>query len=349
MTPVTSMDKMVIIVVVVVALIFCIIALCISKESSEPEKNPSAVTPVIIDDQQMVSNGSIAPPGQPVKLIFIHHSSGENWLKDDNGGLGVALRDNNYFVSDTNYGWGPSFNEGSGQIGSFTDIGHWWIWFRGPESSEITKALYAESGQHATYSRLNTDPGGKNQIVMFKSCFPNSNLRGNADDPVPPIDANPVKGLAANSRYLTVANAKGIYIDLLPYFQQHQETLFVVITAPPLSSRERASNARAFNQWLINDWLKDYPYKNVAVFDFYNILTTNGGTPMVNDLDKQTGNHHRWWNGTIQHVADISGAYDTNAYATAARDDHPTKAGNQKATAEFVPLLNLAFNQWRGA
>jgi len=47
------------------------------------------------------------PPNSPVKLIFIHHSTGENWLADDDGGLGIALRNNHYFVSDTNYGWGP--------------------------------------------------------------------------------------------------------------------------------------------------------------------------------------------------------------------------------------------------
>ena len=40
------------------------------------------------------------PPAQPIKLIFIHHSCGRNWLSDDNGALGIALRDNNYFVSD---------------------------------------------------------------------------------------------------------------------------------------------------------------------------------------------------------------------------------------------------------
>jgi hypothetical protein len=48
---------------------------------------------------------SINPPANPVRLIFIHHSTGENWLSDSNGGLGIALRDNNYFVSDTNYDW----------------------------------------------------------------------------------------------------------------------------------------------------------------------------------------------------------------------------------------------------
>ena len=88
------------------------------------------------------------PPSVTQKLIFIHHSCGSNWLSDSNGGLGIALRDNNYFVSDTNYGWGPD------DIGSRTDIGHWWTWFNGPSSGIYTAALYAESEKHASYSRL---------------------------------------------------------------------------------------------------------------------------------------------------------------------------------------------------
>ena len=121
------------------------------------------------------------PPASPVKLIFIHHSCGENWLADDNGGLGIALHDNNYFVSDTNYGWGPD------GIGSSTDIPDWYDWFRGPDSATYLAALYSESEQHSTYSRLATDPGGPNRIIMFKSCYPNSALTGDPSDPVPPI------------------------------------------------------------------------------------------------------------------------------------------------------------------
>jgi hypothetical protein len=238
--------------------------------------------------------------------------------------------------------------EGADPIGSYTDIGNWWTWFRGPKSTEIMNAVFGESGQHATYSRLKTDPGGKNKIVVFKSCYPNSNLRGNPGDPVPPIDTNPLKGVDSGSNSHTVANAKGIYIDLLPYFEQHQDTLFVVVTAPPVSNGKYAGNARAFNQWLVNDWLKEYPSKNVAVFDFYNVLTTNGGSAKTNDRDKETGNHHRWWQNAVQHTVDTSGGpHDTTAYASASGDDHPSKAGNQKATAEFLPLLNLAYNRWQ--
>ncbi|MCK9591972.1 MAG: hypothetical protein M0Q91_08200 [Methanoregula sp.] len=336
-------------IIVFITVIICSTALCITKEPPEKgEINPTVTTITDVRIQQPLPDRLTTSPTHPVKLIFLHHSSGENWLDDNNGGLGVALRDNNYFVSDTNYGWGPVPKEGSLPIGSYTDIGHWWMWFRGPKSAGIMDAVYAESSQHASYSRLNIDPGGKNQVVMFKSCYPNSDLKGNAGDPVPSIEANPLKGLDSGSNYHTVANARGIYIDLLPYFQQHQDILFFVITAPPVSSGRYSSNARAFNQWLVNDWLKDYPYSNVAVFDFYNVLTTNGGNSKINDLNKETGNHHRWWNNSIRHEVVISGgSHDTTAYATGFGDDHPGSAGNRKATAEFLPLLNLAYNRWQ--
>ena len=98
----------------------------------------------------------------------------------NNGGLGIALRDNNYFVSDTYYGWGPD------SIGDYTDIGHWWTWFRDSNSATYLSAIYNESNQSSTYSRLSADPGGENEIIMFKSCYPNSYLEGNPDDrPLP--------------------------------------------------------------------------------------------------------------------------------------------------------------------
>ena len=279
------------------------------------------------------------PPSSPVRLIFIHHSTGENWLSDENGGLGIALRDNNYHVSDTNYGWGPD------QIGDRTDIGNWWEWFRGPGSSTYLNALYSEGDQHCSYSRLAGAPPGENDVVMFKSCFPNSALQGNPNDPVPSIESNPLRGEATGSQYHTVANAKGIYIDLLNYFRTRQDKLFIVITAPPLSDPAYADNARAFNQWLVNDWLIGYPHKNVFIFDFYNVLTSNGGNRNTNDLGRETGNHHRWRNNTIQHKTD--GGSNVSAYSSSFSDDHPSRAGNLKATGEFVSLLNIAYHLWK--
>ncbi|MCX5977423.1 MAG: S-layer homology domain-containing protein, partial [Coprothermobacterota bacterium] len=309
-----------------------------------PSPAPSPTTsPAPPSPTPTLPGAPVAPPDQPVRLVFIHHSTGENWLADENGGLGAALRDSNYFVSDTNYGWGP---EG---IGDRTDIGNWWEWFRGPQSASTLTALFQEAGQNCSYARMeeNPDPAGENRVILFKSCFPNSALQGSADDPVPPIENNPLRGQDSSSPYHTLANVKGIYLDLLKCFAQYPDKLFVAITAPPLSDSTYAANARALNQWLMDDWLKDYSYRNVAVLDFYNLLTSNGGNPSVNDLDWETGNHHRWWKGAVQHQ--VTGAGDIAAYPSSIGDDHPSRGGNRKATAELAPLLNVIYNNWMAA
>jgi len=251
-------------------------------------------------------------PDKPVKLIFIHHSTGENWLADSYGNLGQVLSDNNYFVSDTNYGWGPNY------IGDRTDIPDWIEWFRSDQTGTYMDAVFNESNQHASYSRALPDPGGENQIVMFKSCFPNSELSGHPNDP------------AGTYGDLSVAGAKYVYNELLKYFATRPDKLFVVITAPPLSSRTNAKNARAFNLWLVNDWLgeNNYTQNNVAVFDFYTILTADNA-------------HHRYKDGAIVHQ---TGNRDTLHYPTG--DDHPSSKGSRKATEEFVPLLNIFYHQW---
>ena len=254
-----------------------------------------------------------APPAETVKLIFIHHSSGENWLTDGHGNLGRALGENNYFVSDTNYGWGPD------SIGDRTDITDWPEWFTGPDSARYLSALYTESGQNSWYTRNLSDPGGENQIIMFKSCFPNSNLEGSPNDP-------PARG-----EWLTVGNAKAIYNELLTYFATRPDKLFVVITAPPVQDPTFAANARAFNTWLVTEWLKGYEETNVAVFDFYNVLT---------DPD----NHHRFRNGESEYITDQG---RNTLYFPTDGDDHPSPTGNQKSTEEFVPLLNVYYHRWQ--
>jgi hypothetical protein len=289
-------------------------------------------------------------PGQsagPIKLIFIHHSSGENWLSDENGGLGIALRDHGYFVSDTNYDWGPEAPELGGPIGSYTDLGNWWNWFLAPQRDTVMAAVYAESEQHASYSRHEGDPGGENAVIVFKSCFPNSALAGDPTSP-PTTGDNPLHGQSAGSEAHTVANAKGLYLELLTYFATRPDKMFIAVTAPPLQADETdpqtAANARAFNRWLVEDWLAGYALKNVAVFDFYNVLTSNGGDPDRNDAGSPSGNHHRLRGGQIEYVTDQG--EDVSAYAYPG-DSHPTAAGNQKATREFVPLLDYYVAAWR--
>jgi hypothetical protein len=253
------------------------------------------------------------PPDSVVKLIFIHHSTGENLLRDDYGKLGKTLGQNNYFVSDTNYGWGPN------AIGDRTDIPNWLEWFSSADTPTYMNALFTEYGQHSTYTRTLTDPGGENEIVMFKSCFPNSALEGSPTDPPDPTSG------------LTVGHAKYVYNTILQYFATRPDKLFVVITAPPLSDGTYAANARAFNNWLVYNWLweNNYTNSNVVVFDFYNVLT-------------HVNHHHRFYNGDIQHYF---GTRNTLYYPSG--DDHPSIEGSQKATTEFIPLLNLYYRRWK--
>ena len=222
------------------------------------------------------------PPATPVRLVFVHHSTGGNWLADPNdeqfyGGLGQALMNNNYYVSATNYGWGPD------GIGDRTDIGNWWEWFRGDSREVILTALYGESGQNVgdfgSWTRPATAPGGENEIVMFKGCFPNAHLSGSPGDP-PNTGNNPLRGESAwiwddglgrevPNPHHTVANAKGIYNDILQYFATRQDKLFIVIAGPPLTADDidyptdaaHAANYRAFNDWLVNVWLDTYCYE----------------------------------------------------------------------------------------
>jgi hypothetical protein len=267
--------------------------------------------------QNQEDNLNPNPPDHVVRLVFVHHSTGENWLSDENGGLGIALGENNYFVSDTNYGWGPD------SIGDRTDIPNWVEWFRGSNSDTILQALYNLNEQNAPYTRTLSEPGGgENEIIMFKSCFPNSDLSGSPDDsPTPGED-------------FTVGNAKYVYNEILKYFATRPDKLFVVITAPPLSDPNNAANARGFNEWLVNDWLAEnnYPLNNVAVFDFYTILTG-------------PDHHHRYVDGKIEHV--YKKGANTGYYPSGGGDDHPSRKGNLKATEEFLPMLNIFYNRWR--
>ncbi|MBF0101893.1 MAG: hypothetical protein HQK77_13395 [Desulfobacterales bacterium] len=316
------------------------------------------------------STVSAQPPPLPsstVKLIFIHHSTGGHWLADPNtdnpyGGLAAALMANNYYVSATNYCWGPMWADRGEPVGSFTNIPDWLEWFTGSNRDNIMNQVYHEYDQNLTNCegdsfgswKRSSDPSGENEVILFKSCFPNSDLYGNPNDPTSdsptPWD-------------MTVSNAKAVYMHLLTYFQTRQDKLFILITAPPMSEQayilndistpasDRAANARAFNNWLVNEWLNSYPYKNVGVFDYYNVLTSNGGNSDTNDVNKDTGNHHRFYNGQIQHIQTVASNYSAYPLFVGQDyvDDHPKTAGQQKATTEFIPLLNYYYHRWKGS
>ena len=288
-------------------------------------------------------------PSAPVRLVFIHHSVGENLL---NAGLFAQLNANNYYITDTYYGWGPV--DDGGTIGDHTDTGQWYNWFLGPSHNTFLASLYDNTFINENLTNPMPKPAGPNTVVLFKSCYPNSGgISGNSNDPPlisNPSDPNPLwGGDAYNSEAVTVNNIKGLYRDLLAYFASRQDKLFILLTPPPVTTADQfvdgsSDRARAINNWLVKHWLDGYPYNNVAVFDFFNVLTSNGGDINTNDLGAVGGYHHRLLAGRVQHVVQTANNYA--AYPSG--DSHPTEGGSLKGAGELVPLLNVAYHAWQG-
>lgn len=262
-------------------------------------------------------------PKQPVHLLFIHHSTGGQLLADkgpdagknciyethpNGGGLRRLLEQNNYLVHEASYG---------SLIGDKTDICDWNAKFRDHMDKVLTCRRQDEFFEDGT----------RNRVVLFKSCFPNSWIDSEGDEPGDPEMCEH-----------TSANYRAAYRALLPHFAAHRETLFVVFTAPPIAmtSKDRLkvfikymlgksdslSNAgeriRSFNNWLKDvesGWLANYPHNNVAVFDYYDILTDYGRSNW-SQYGSQGG-----------------------------KDSHPSAEGNSLAAKEFVKFLNRMLNR----
>lgn len=311
-----------------------------------------------------VAQSDPTPPASPVRLVFIHHSTGEGLLNPEYGGLLPVLNRNNYYLTDTNYDWGPYDNDvdDGANIGSHTDLGHWYNWFLGPDRDTYLQAVYDNPTIYTGWTNSDSiaDPGGENRIVLFKSCFTAAQgLSGNPDDPpLPAGTPNPLYGIGAyddpNGDLHSVANVKGLYRDLLEYFASRPDKLFGIITTPPSfpgAADESMPRLRGINSWLIEHLLDGYALNNVFVFDYGNVLTSNGGGPETNDLGWAGGSHHRFRSGSIEHLVGPSDflAYPSWDSGSSSWDNHPSMAGQEKAAAEFVPLLNVSYNRWRTA
>jgi hypothetical protein len=111
--------------------------------------------------------------------------------------------------------------------------------------------------------------GRVNDVVMFKSCFPNSDIAAEGAAPGDP---------ASSAR--TLANYKAVFERLKEQFAKHPDRLFIHMTTPPLvpkaTTSENARRAREFDRWLVEEFLPRYRSEtgldNFAIFDLYDIL-----------------------------------------------------------------------------
>ncbi|MFP4466265.1 MAG: hypothetical protein ACLFP1_04365 [Candidatus Goldiibacteriota bacterium] len=247
-------------------------------------------------------------PSTTVRLMWIHHSTGSDWVSSSHGGLGTALNNNNYYVTEADYGWTVSNVEAgcSSDLGNYTDTFDWPCWFNETSMPEV----YANSS-HYDYTNVIPDPGGENEVIMFKSCYPNSEVGSD------------------------IADEQAMYNGLLGYFADHTDKLFILIIPPPEIDISSAVLTRELSNWLADretGWLSDYAHDNVYAFDYYNVLT-------------HPDNHHRINSGSEEHI--VANSSNELYYPKTAGDSHPSDEGHQKATDEFVPLLNSWYNKWK--
>lgn len=337
-------------------------------ESGSSSQNREAAPVMKGTDGKLVDSQTAA-----YKLVFIHHSVGGHWLAHGNGDLVRALNKNNIYVNDITYEWEPKWltegalkrakrkllrlakqdRSGAYNVGDRTDIGQMYDWFSGPDSVAIMGSVYAENMETDRFGDHDNDKelaklvaGQENEIIIFKSCYPNTLLKGKPDDKANAA-SNPPRNYSADSELHTIANAKRALNDALKYFKSRPDKFFVIVTPPPrLELPEQGKIARGFSTWLYYDWLREnnYTLNNVMVFDLYNVLTSGQG-PDRSDVNQEEGNHHRIWMRREQHVVEAD--KNTLMYPRKAGENHPSSAGLKKATEEFVPLLIEKHRRWK--
>ncbi len=245
-------------------------------------------------------------------LVFIHHSVGQDWL---DRGLHAALVAKHYIDERSDITYGTRVVPDAGRpdslgpvAGDSTDMRHWVLWFN----------------DYLAHVKQAGSASGVNSIIMFKSCFPNSDIFEDGTEPGDPFGEQTLADYKAIYRHPsgpggTYTRDGRTYKALEDVFAANPDTLFIVVSAPPLSYAEssdaNARRARVFNDWLKDTWLKAYDaahpkLNNVAVFDLFNVLANPD-----------------------------SGAHPDRlraAYGGTTGDSHPNSAGDAAATRVFA-------------
>jgi parallel beta-helix repeat protein len=274
------------------------------------------------------------PCGTSDDLVFIHHSCGQNWLSD---GLHSALLAKTYVDERNDIYYGTDIPPDTGRPDSLapapgdrTDMDHWIRWFNDYLGGVHTHGC----------------ADGVNHIIMFKSCYPISNIVANGTEPGDPFDGTQ-----------TIANYKAVYRHpngtghtythggytyqpLEDIFAAHPDILFIPVTAPPrhyapsdATNDAQAHRARVFNTWLKQDWLTGYntahpDHDNVAVFDWFDLLA-------------YPDNHS-------SHPNRLRAAYGGES-----GNSHPNTAANQNSTQAFATnpgsFIDTAWNAFNAS
>ncbi|UCG61154.1 MAG: hypothetical protein JSV52_12620 [Candidatus Zixiibacteriota bacterium] len=230
----------------------------------------------------------------PRRMVFLHHSVGRGMLYE--GGLRDSLLEMGVLVKGATYG---------DEIGQKTDICDWLPKFQ----RDMDRILTFKAHPDRYYSD-NTS----NDIVMFKSCFPNSDIGGDGQAPGNPL-----------STERTMANYRATFEKLGEEMRRYPERLYIYVTAPPLvpesTTDENAARALDFNRWLIDEYLPRYEREsglaNLVVFDLFSVL------------------------------ADENGKLKESFRRSTHGDSHPNIDGSKAAAAAFMQFFRPVWDRWQ--
>jgi PKD repeat protein len=258
-------------------------------------------------------------------IIFIHKSVGRGLLRS--GGMENALIAKDY-IDEVNEIYTRSETPypppDTGRPDSVSSYGSymcdWILWFN--DYLEGVKYYGCEDGV--------------NRIIMFKSCYPYSNISSDGTEP-----GNPFSSARTLTNYMAIfrhPNGPGntythsngyTYKPLEDIFAENPDTIFVYVTAPPLyhtsTNEANARRARIFNNWLKNEWLPNYnaahpELNNAAIFDLFDVLANPDDHPEYPNMLRE-----EYYNGV---------------------DDHPNTAGYTAGAEAFAGPGNVMDAAW---
>ncbi|MCD4723238.1 MAG: hypothetical protein K8R63_00240, partial [Bacteroidales bacterium] len=104
------------------------------------------------------------------------------------------------------------------------------------------------------------------QVIIFKHCFPVSNIQADLDSP------------DINSDIMTLSNYKLQYSALRDKLHEFPDTKFIIWTGAAeveaVISEDEALRAKEFFGWVTDQW--DLPGDNIYIWDLYSLQTEGG-------------------------------------------------------------------------
>jgi len=212
------------------------------------------------------NNNNEEPKGEGMKIIFLHHSTGEliwkggvpRWFEQYNTENGTNYKMvEQVFPKSSPYGW------------KNYPYDYWNIWVNqaGDKPFKKEPTLEILTRQY--------------DVIIWKHCFPVSKIKEDTGDP------------DINSEDKRIENYRLQYAALKTKMGEFPKNKFILWTGAALvknaTNEETAKRAKAFFDWVRNEW--DEIGDNIYLWDFYE-LETEGGLYLKKEYAVSPSNSH---------------------------------------------------------